>query len=187
MNMHVTLWQLQIILQSVEGLKNTFEGIFILHTLCILPHSICRNIYCSNIILLNLWKATGNKSCLILLHTIISSFLYLVNPMGTDRWLALRSPNHVPNTVTNYGVILLHHSINPNRLLHCFLKGRWLGLNTFPSKGHVYNVPLKWPPLFMLRRWFSHMLSRIVQQSVSFSCALSSISGRLSLSGCLHS
>jgi len=114
----------------------------------------------------------------MLLHTTISSLLYLIKPMGTHNWLVLWSRNHVPNTVMNYGVIQLHHSINPNWLLQCFLRGRWLGLNTFPSKGHVSSVPLRWPPLSVLRRWCYHILSRILQQYISFSCALSSISRR---------
>jgi len=41
------------------------------------------------VIPLYLWKAAGNKSCLILLHTTIWSFIYLVNPLGSDRLLVL--------------------------------------------------------------------------------------------------
>ena len=110
------------------------------------------------------------------LHTTICSLFYLVKPMRAHHWLVLWSLDHIPNIVSNYGVILLHHRINTNRLLHCFLKGRWLCHNTCTHKCHLLSVPLWWPPLSALRRVSSHIIPCIIQQSVSLSGVLSSLS-----------
>jgi len=70
MDMHVTLWQLQIILQSAKGLGKTFEGISILHTLCILSYS-------------RIGDSAGDYTSSSRFTLIVLSFLLLLRPPYT--------------------------------------------------------------------------------------------------------
>lgn len=119
-------------------------------------------------------------------NVAISNLLYLVKPSRTHHWFVLRSWDHIPHTVLNHKVILLYRNIKPDWLLHCFLERRRFGLYTLPNQGHVTSLSLRWRPLSALRRWLSHILSRIHNQPISFPWVFLAISGRLSMSGCIH-
>ena len=86
---------------------------------------------------LNLWESLGHTSVILLLHTPINNFLYLVDPSRYNHWFVDRSWDNLPCTVLDNGVIILYHCINPNWLLHYLLKGRWLCHNTLAHKRHV--------------------------------------------------
>ena len=154
------------------------------------PYGIIPCDRCKGLLIINplyLWKALGNKSCLVLLHTPVSCLLNFVDPSRTHHWFPFWSRKNLPCTISDNRIILFHHGVYPCRILHIFLERGWLNHNTLAHKNHVSRVPIRWLSLPVLGcRWSNNFLC-ILSQSLNFCQALSPSDGWRCMSGLFHS